>query len=229
MFVFLNNPSIDQLESIRELLNELLTVATLAVFVGVYFEQDGHPEDVRKWGWQCVAKGVALELFCGLLLWQVDSSIGYKNDIQIEALRLANSKLEAEIQPRRLTADDIAALKAAATRFPNRAISIWSYGIDQEARVLASQILSALNDASAMTVDSIGHMISSTTPRIGIIITGPDDELIEALLAALKPLSPTRGSLNNPGSYSKSGVAMSYGGTSIVPAEIFVGIKPINP
>jgi hypothetical protein len=108
--------------------------------------------------------------------------------------------------------------------FPNRQISVWSYGLDLEGRILASQILTALNDAQEPTVDSIGHMVSSTTARIGIIVTGPNDELVDALLTALKP----RGSLSNPGSYSKSGVDMVYGGPNIVPAEIFVGIKPIK-
>ncbi len=150
-------------------------------------------------------------------------------DQQTAQLKSDNLVLEAKIAPRRLSDDDIAKLKTAVAPFLRRQISVWSYGVDVEGRVLASQILSALNDAHAQTVDSIGHMVSSTTLRTGVIITGPDDELIAALLVALKPLSPTRGSLNNPGAFSKSGVDMLYGLPSAVPAEIFVGVKPFAP
>jgi len=86
MFEPLNNLSIDQLEAARALLNVLLAVGTFAVLIGVYFEQDGNPEDVKKWGWSLVAKGVALELFCGILLWQIDSSITTRHEREVATI-----------------------------------------------------------------------------------------------------------------------------------------------
>lgn len=75
MFVSLNNLSIDQLETGRSFFNVMLGFATLAVLIGVYFEKDENPDDVKKWGWRAVTRGVALELFCGVMLWQIDSLI----------------------------------------------------------------------------------------------------------------------------------------------------------
>lgn len=136
---------------------------------------------------------------------------------ETEELRSKNLALEAEIAPRRLTSDQIAALTAAAKPFAGRAISIWSYGIDLEAGMLAIQIKFALQGAGVPIVDDVGHMVTSWTPRVGVIITGPDDTLIETLLTALKPVSATRGSLDP----AKAAI--------VLPAEIFVGVKPLSP
>lgn len=197
-----------------------------------------------------VIVGVVIEAACTLLLFGFDEGISTSQQSQIAVatdratdagfdaalannaaaeanehaaqLESENLKLEAQIQPRRLTTDDIAKLKAAVTPFSNRQISVWSYGLDLEGRFLATQILSALNEAHVPTVDSIGHMLSSVVPRIGVIVTGPDDEPIAALLKALERLSPVRGPL--PGGFTTYGP----GQPPIVPAEIFVGIKPIK-
>jgi hypothetical protein len=141
--------------------------------------------------------------------------------IKTEQLKADNLALEEKIAPRRLSANDIEA--SAVEPFPNSEISIWSYGVDVEGRLLAMQIKSALESVAApgteVIIDRIGAMLSSTTPRIGVIITGPDDELVTALLKALKPLSAVRGPL--PGGSAPA--------QTVPPAEIFVGIKPLNP
>jgi hypothetical protein len=153
-------------------------------------------------------------------------AIGRAAQLEIEAakLRAANLALEAKIAPRNLSPEMIASLKNVASQSANRQISIWSYGIDLEGRLLATQIKSALDDPHASLIDRIGAMVSSVTPRVGVIVTGPDDQLVSTLLEALKPLSPTRGPL--PEGFTTYGVDPRQ---SIAPAEIFVGIKPINP
>jgi hypothetical protein len=161
--------------------------------------------------------GVIIEPIFTLWLFVYDENISRDQKTEI-------AELNRELAPRQLLSSELVVLKTAADRFPGQVISVWSYGLDLEGSRLARQILSAIREP---TVDSVGHMVGSTTARIGVIVTGPDDELVEALLTALKPLSPTRGSLNNPGAYSKSGVDMLYGNPAIVPAEIFVGIKPL--
>ena len=102
-------------------------------------------------------------------------------------------------------------------KFPGRTISVWSYSRDIEAEMLASQILEALEIAHAPAVNMIGAMISSTSARVGVRLTGPDDELIAALMEALKPLSPVRD------------VYTPEPGRSVTAAEIFVGVKPFAP
>ena len=125
--------------------------------------------------------------------------------------------LETKLAPRRLSHDEIEGLKVAAKPFKDQAISIWSYGVDLEAGMLARQIRDALQWAGLPVVDSIGHMVTSWNPRVGVIITGSNDKLVEALLAALKPVSPVRVSLDPERA------------KTAIPAEIFVGVKPISP
>jgi hypothetical protein len=210
----------DKWDVIRTLFGVALALCNVGVWRGVSLEES-HLEGLKEAGKRLLIVSLALEALFAFALLAVDTTASVIQKREIAALN-------AEIAPRRLSSEDIAALKAAVRPYADRQISVWSYGTDVEARVLAAQILHALNDEHVPTVDSIGHMVSSTTLRVGVIITGPDEALIGALMAALKPVSPTRGSLNNPGAYSKSGVDMLYGNPGIVPAEIFVGVKPIK-
>lgn len=137
--------------------------------------------------------------------------------LKAEQLKADNLALEARLAPRRLSHDELEGLKAAIKPFIDRPISIWSYGIDLEAGMLAGQIKFALQDAGAPIVDSIGHMVTSWKPRVGVIVTGPDDKLVGALLTALKSISAVRGPLDPERA------------KTAIPAEIFVGVKPLSP
>jgi hypothetical protein len=205
----------------------VLLVATAVLVLGLI----GEWPDSENWKtriWYKLAKvavivGVIGELFGDAGIFETSARLQTLEGIAVadlnthaEELRSANLKLEAEIAPRRLSADDIAALKVSVRPFANREVSIWSYGIDLEARILAREILSALGDAQVPTIDRIGNMISSTEPRIGVIVSGPDDQLIETLLKALKPVSAVRGPYTSDND-------------SPVHAEIFVGTKPVSP
>jgi hypothetical protein len=167
--------------------------------------------------------GIVIEAACTLLLFGFDEGISSKQQETIEAQRTQIIALEKQLALPELSSDELTAFKAAVSPYKDRTISVWSYGLDLEGSRLAHQLLVALNDAKMPTVDSVGHMLGSITPRIGVIITGPDDELIAALLLALKSLSPTRGPL--PGGYRTQGEPI--GAQQIVPAEIFVGLKPL--
>jgi hypothetical protein len=107
MLVSLGSISTEYMESWREVFNLLLIVATLAVCIGVYFERDENPEDVKKFGQGLVFRGIAFEFLFAILLWQVDSIVStrQKADIadlsnQTESLRAKNLALEAVISPR---------------------------------------------------------------------------------------------------------------------------------
>jgi hypothetical protein len=132
-------------------------------------------------------------------------------------LTAQNLKLEAAISPRRLNADDLAKLSHTGARFRGRTISIWSYGMDAEGGLLAVQIRDALAVPSSSVGDHIGAMMFSINVRVGVRLTGPDDELIAALLAALSPLSPVRDPYT------------AVPGNMPAAAEIFIGVKPIKP
>ena len=171
--------------------------------------------------------GIIAGFAATFLLFIFDEAISRTQQSTIEGQRTEIIALEKRIAPRALSGTEVKALKAAVAPFIDRQISIWSYGIDLEGATLALQIKSALDEAHVRTVDSIGHMVSSWTPRIGVIVTGPDDKLVDALLAALKPLAPIRGPL--PGGYTTFGEPIPSSTAAIVSAEIFVGIKPIDP
>jgi hypothetical protein len=97
MFVDLNSLSIDDLESWRWTFNFLLVVSTLAVCAGVYFERDGNPEDVKKYGWKLVLRGVAFEFLFAILLWQTDSAINTRSAVDIASLHERAAKAELEL------------------------------------------------------------------------------------------------------------------------------------
>jgi hypothetical protein len=197
-------------------------LASIAVGAGIIFQRPKYSASIHRVAFWLVVSGVIIEAICTIFLFVFDEGISNAQQSRIaslnmraEELRAENLKLEAQIAPRRLSPDNIAALKKAVRPFANRQVSIWSYGIDLEARILAKEILSALSNAQVPTVDRIGNMISSTEPRIGVIVSGPDDLLIQSLLKALKPVSAVRGPYTSDNEFP-------------VPAEIFVGIKPVT-
>jgi hypothetical protein len=99
--------SAESLESWRWTFNFLLVVSTLAVCAGVYFERDGNPEDVKKYGWKLVLRGVAFEFLFAVLLWQTDSAINTRSALDIASLHDRAAKAELELaklkQPRVIT------------------------------------------------------------------------------------------------------------------------------
>jgi len=81
--------------------------------------------------------------------------------------------------------------------------------------MFASQIKETLVAMHAPAIDRIGAMLSSTNPRVGVRLAGPDDQLITALMVAFRDFSVVRDPyIPTPGQLAP-------------PAEIFVGIKPI--
>jgi len=83
---FLSHWSTDQLESARAVCNISLLFSTLAVAIGVYFEKEGNPEAVKREGWLLVVKGVTAEFLFVAALWQIDSVVSGRNQLQIASL-----------------------------------------------------------------------------------------------------------------------------------------------
>jgi hypothetical protein len=201
----------------HETLEKVLTlVFVIVIIVGVTFE---HNAD------STVAELISKqEMEAGVTIASLGRDAAASNarslllEKEAEELKSKNLSLEAKIAPRRLSPDQLTALKAAVRPFIGRTISIWSYGVDLEAGILANQIKFALQDAGAPVADSIGHMATSWTPHAGVEITGSDDKLMEALVTALKPISAVRGRPIDPEQAK-----------TFIPAQIFVGVKPLGP
>jgi hypothetical protein len=199
----------------------VIVAAEISLGVGILIES---PKDKTRWeqfGVGLVLAGCVVSALSTVLLLVFDEGISRAQNTTIIALDKA-------IAPRRLSSDNITALRDAVVPFRGSPISIWSYGLDTEGRLFAAQIKSVLDIAQIAPIDRIGAMVSSTTPRIGIVISGTDEKLIVALLKALRPFSAKRVSPSSPGSYSQTGADIVFGELNTpVAAEIFVGIKPL--
>jgi hypothetical protein len=168
------------------------------------------------------------EIAIGDAITKAAEANGRAGKLEVDAakLRSENLALEAKISPRKLSSEGTKSLRKVAATLNDRKISLWSYGLDIEGRLLATQIKSAFDAENVPILDSRGAMISSTVPRIGVIVTGEDDELVSALLSALESVAPIKGP--TPGAFSAYSPTIPPVAPS-VDAEIFVGIKPINP
>ena len=67
-------------------------------------------------------------------------------------------------------------------------------------------------------------MPESAEPIVGVTVWGSDDQLVSALLAGLKPLSPVKAPFHKGFNMFGIGPTLADAG-----AEIYVGIKPISP
>jgi hypothetical protein len=198
----------DELELGRLLIAVALVLVNVAVWLGVYLEGDRLSESTKRIGWKVLVTSLAAEAAFAAMLVAVDSVISIRQKAEIVAL-------ERAISPRRLYSDDLIKFVAATKSFAGRSVSVWSYARDVEAEILAGQIIQGLESAQISVINRVGAMISSTTARVGVRLTGPDGELIAALTIGLKPLSPVRDPYK------------PEPGVSVPAAEIFVGIKPI--
>lgn len=111
---------------------------------------------------------------------------------QAEAEHLARVKLEAEIEPRRLTIGQQQAVAENCSKFKNlfegKRVKLLSYSLDTEAFVLAEQVVTALRmKPCEMTVDDDAMSI---TPGMGMLVMGiqvfgPDSELAKNIAEAI--------------------------------------------
>lgn len=183
--------------------------AEFSVAAGIILEAPKE-KTFREWlGMALVLGGVLISSIFTIGLFVFDEGISRTQEATI-------AELERKLAPRELSSSEIEFLKATLGPYKDRTISVWSYGLDLESGRLARQILSALESANVPTVNSIGHMISSWEPRLGVIVTGPDEPLVNALIVALKPVSAEHGPRMAPGQAA-----------TVAPAEIFVGLKPV--
>jgi len=146
-----------------------------------------------------------------------------------ESIRFENLKLEAKIQPRRLSKDQLSALANALEQFKGHKIRIESYALDAEGEVFAGQIRDGLK--SIFTVDNwVGLEDADNGFVQGISITGDNSALVAALAEALKKqgLVGVTTSPPPPPRVVTLAASRSREKAKDVAAVILVGIKPIE-
>lgn len=141
-----------------------------------------------------------------------------------------NLRLEAAIEPRRLTERQQQAL-AELTAFAGQTIGIKSYSSDTEGLVLASQVMDALRRSKIQIEDNRPTMQPAGSVMFGVSVDGPNGSLV----TELRKILSMEGKLTASGffvSTGRQGVSMSVGfGVIEGPppaATITVGVKPIK-
>ncbi len=176
--------------------------------------------------------------------------------ITIEELRTANFKLEATIAPRRVMPEQQDAIaKALESKFAGKSVNFDLYILDVEAAGLGEQLSGALARAKIRSDPSgLRKRIPAGTIVEGILVSGKNEKLVEALLSAFNnvDIRSSRGEASQTTSGDKveiivggsvpqpnPGVRMSPAmsalaaagmlpGASTWDATIFVGVKPLS-
>jgi hypothetical protein len=173
-----------------------------------------------------VAIGVAAEFLGDWIAKPYEATIEESRKAEIVRLTNENLKLEAEIEPRRLTPDQQSDIAKELAPFEGKTVTLSSYALDAESAVLAGQIRDALalakmqpNDSNLMTVQAAGSI------QLGIHISAKDEALAKALLSALgKHLAATTQQSPSRGGF----VAYNFNfSAAAADASIFVGVKPL--
>ncbi len=142
--------------------------------------------------------------------------------LNTEATELAQNylSLEEEIRPRRLSRAQSHDLIRTWKAYSGRSVTMWSYGADVEGGALSEQIRDCLVGAHIVVMNDMGRMNVSLPLHVGIEIAGVDKSLVLALRAGLREI----------GGLDATEVELPSDDASLgVPAEIFVGAKPLAP
>ncbi len=142
-------------------------------------------------------------------------------DLNVETADLTqkNLSLEQMMQSRHLSRAQIHDIIRAWTAYSGHSVILWSYGMDIEGGALSEQIKKCLVGAHVVVVNNIGRMTTSLPPHIGIQIAGVDKRLVAAIHAGLHEI----------GGLEATEIELPGGdGADAVPAEIFVGTKPLT-
>jgi len=129
-----------------------------------------------------IVAGLVAAATAGVIVVQKREAIESK--VAIERLKRENLDLQVRIAPRRLSAEQQAALAKALAPFKGTKVRLESYVLDPEGEVLASQIRDALRDTFKFD-DWIGAEEPENGFTKGINVRGRSD-LVAALMGAFK-------------------------------------------
>lgn len=149
-----------------------------------------------------------------------------------ESERLARLKLEREMSPRRLTAQQIEEIGKSLKPFAGKTVSVATYRSDPEAMILALQIMEGLTKAGLLVHNMVGAYSAVGLPiSLGVVVdTNSSNKPLEsALLKALATrtsLLPSHGPVQF-GANSEMSMSPLPKGSKSIDAFIFVGPKPM--
>lgn len=213
-----------------------LVVFGLAVAIGIIGEHVSEkrrdrwlPESVRpkSWNWpfiwlMLVVLGVFAEFACDGAIWDASASLQAIADRETEELRAANLKLEQQIQPRRLSADQQAALTAIFRKYADGSVMLLSYQADADGFALAAQIARAAQDAGLpINARNVGGIETVGGVFTGLFVEGTNAAFVKATEDFFENLKLAPGvPVGRPGIFNSIG---GYGAPS--PLKIFIGTK----
>ena len=140
-------------------------------------------------------------------------------NVETTDLTRRNSSLEEMTHPRRLSPAQMTDVTSAWKAYAGHSVTLWSYGMDLEGSALSEQIKGCLTGARVVVVNNIGRVTSSLPAHVGIQIAGVDKRLVGAIYAGLHTI----------GGLEATEIDLPDEATpEAVPAEIFVGMKPLE-
>jgi hypothetical protein len=161
-----------------------------------------------------VAGGVGGEYIFGGRASDAATQLQQASDSQIEQLRYANLKLEAQIAPRDLSPEDMLRIADVLTPFRGRKLTIRPYVSDAEGFRLVVLINRALAGTGVISIPGLLYPEAEQL-LLGVEVLGPESEreFVAALEKALGPSAIGLRSHRNP----------TAPGTDV---ELHVGVKP---
>ena len=200
----------------RFALGVLIVACNIGVWRGLRLEQlPGEAE--KRSGRKLLVASLTLEFCLAMALLVVDSAGSVYQRREVAALN-------AEVAPRRLTADQQQSITRALAGFSGKNVQLQSYGLDVESAVLGRQLKDVLEAASIGVGD--GLMTTAANPSIafGVHVVGRNGDLARAIILALLNADIDAAGGDAP----VSGVSARSDGPATADALVFVGVKPIR-
>ena len=131
-------------------------------------------------------------------------------------------RLEAQIQPRRLTTAQQNILSFRCAHFIGKKVAVETYSLDVESVILARQIMSALRNIGIVVEDNSMSIIPARGLSLGIHVYGRDKGLVNVLVIAFRSLNLAAVANASP----PNEAIMRSGGNGDAAVTILVGVKP---
>jgi hypothetical protein len=100
-----------------------------------------------------------------------------------ERERLERVKLAAQVAPRLLSVEQQNTIVSSLKRFKGRNVAVVSYSLDAEGGVLATQIISTLQEAGILVENQVAGLLVTGSFWTGVILSGPapEQDFVKAL------------------------------------------------
>jgi hypothetical protein len=96
-----------------------------------------------------------------------------------EAERLLRIKLEQQVAPRRISAENREGIAKELGAYAGKTVGVVSYSLDLESSLLAAQIIESLQLANITVDDNRASVMPLGGFVVGVHVTGPDDKIVQ--------------------------------------------------